>query len=169
MDISAFNNLPKERVVDSLLECCSAPRWAERLADQRPFDSTSALLESSDACWAEMGEQDLLDAFDGHPKIGDPDSLKKKYASTKDLATSEQSGVHLASDETIDELATYNQSYLEKFGFIFIICATGKSAEEMLASIKNRMSNSRERELSVAAEEQRKITNLRLMKLLDNK
>ena len=168
MEINILNNLPKGEVIAALLTCCNASRWAERVADQRPFGSTSALLESSDACWAEMHEQDLLEAFDGHPKIGDPDSLKKKYASTKTLATSEQSGVHLASDETIDELAKYNQIYLEKFGFIFIICATGKSADEMLASIKDRMPNDRERELSVAAEEQRKITNLRLKKLLDN-
>ena len=115
-----------------------------------------------------MREQDLLEAFDGHPKIGDPDSLKKKYAATKKLATSEQSAVQYASDETIDELAACNQAYLDKFGFIFIICASGKSADEMLVSIKNRISNSRERELLLAAEEQRKITHLRLNKLFSS-
>ena len=155
-------------MVKSLLGCCSATRWAERLAGRRPFVSISALVESSDSCWGEMREQDLLEAFDGHPKIGDPDSLKKKYAATKELATNEQSAVQYASDETIDELAACNQAYLEKFGFIFIICATGKSADEMLVSIKNRISNTRERELRLAAEEQRKITNLRLNKLLDH-
>ena len=167
MEISVFNNLPREEVVKSLLTCCSALRWAEQLADLRPFISIAALREASDACWADMGERDLLEAFDGHPKIGDPESLKQKYAATKSLATSEQSGVRFASDATIDELANSNQDYLDKFGFIFIICATGKSADEMLASIKARITNNRDQELVLAAEEQRKITNLRLNKLFE--
>lgn len=167
VQIEEFNNLPRYQALATLMQCCSASRWAEEIVGLRPFASLSALQESSQTVWAEMREQDLLEAFDGHPKIGDPDSLKTKYSTTKEIASSEQSGIKHASDQVIEELASYNQAYLDKFGFIFIVCATGKNADEMLTSIKQRLSNLRERELALAAKEQQKITTIRIDKLFE--
>ncbi len=167
VQIEDFNNLPKEQALAALMNCCSASRWAEQMVELRPFTSLPDLQASSQTVWAEMCEQDLLEAFDGHPKIGDPDSLKKKYASTKEIASGEQSAVKQASDQTIDELASHNQAYLDKFGFIFIVYATGKSADEMLAIIKKRLPSSREQELVLAATEQQKITANRINKLFE--
>lgn len=113
-----------------------------------------------------MQEPDWLEAFDGHPKIGDPASLKKKYHSTQALASEEQSGVREATDQHIADLAKANQSYLDRFGFIFIICATGKTAEEMLGTILDRLNNTRDQELRIAAKEQLKITHIRLENLI---
>jgi len=165
--IDEFNNLTKNQALATLMQCCSASRWAEGIVELRPFASLSALQVSSQTVWAEMREQDFLEAFDGHPKIGDPDSLKKKYSTTKEIASSEQSGIKHAGDQIIDELASHNQAYLDKFGFIFIVCATGKTADEMLTGIKKRLLNHREQELTLAANEQQKITTIRINKLFE--
>jgi len=137
------------------------------MLSQRPFDTIDSLQLSARQQWDHMQEQDWLEAFDGHPKIGDPDSLKKKYQSTHSLASSEQSGMQTADDDTIRALAEANKRYLDRFGFIFIICATGKSAKEMLSAIQLRIGNDRDHELKIAATEQFKITQIRLNKLLD--
>ena len=113
-----------------------------------------------------MTEADYLQAFEGHPKIGDITSLKAKYANTKELASGEQSAVDEASDEVLERLAQGNDTYQEKFGFIFLVCATGKSAAEMLALLEMRLPNDRATELINAAEEQRKIFHIRLGKML---
>ncbi|MEJ2176672.1 MAG: 2-oxo-4-hydroxy-4-carboxy-5-ureidoimidazoline decarboxylase [Gammaproteobacteria bacterium] len=168
MQIEEFNKLPRHQALAMLMQCCNASRWAQEMVECRPFASLSALQVSSQTIWAEMREQDFLEAFDGHPKIGDPDSLKLKYNTTKEIASSEQSGIQHASDQIIDELASYNQAYLDKFGFIFIVCATGKTANEMLTSIKRRLSNRRQQELALAANEQQKITTIRINKLFEH-
>ncbi|MGI9316723.1 MAG: 2-oxo-4-hydroxy-4-carboxy-5-ureidoimidazoline decarboxylase [bacterium] len=168
MNLDEFNGMSRPDAEAVLTQCCSAARWVEQLIELRPFDSQSALLQSAESCWASMQEKDLLEAFEGHPKIGDPESLKRKFANTKNLASNEQSEVQRASEQTILELASCNQEYVDKHGFIFIICATGKSADEMLVSIKERLGNNREQELLQAAIEQQKITALRLRKLIDN-
>jgi len=118
--------------------------------------------------WSKMNREDYMEAFDGHPKIGDPASLKKKYAATLSLADHEQSSVKLASDETIRQLARFNRRYEEKFGYIFIVCATGKSAEEMLALVKRRIHNDADNEIEIAAREQLKILLIRVEKMFDN-
>jgi len=168
LQLAEFNNLSEAESIEFLEQCCSAAKWAQRVSASRPYDSQEELLKSAEITWAGMLEQDWLQAFDGHPQIGDPDSLKKKYQSTHGLASNEQSGVQLASDATIDALAAANQSYLDKFGFIFIICATGKSAEQMLQSINSRLGNSRPQELQNAAAEQFKITCIRINKLINS-
>ena len=121
---------------------------------------------SADRIWQESSEADLLQAFQGHPEIGDVSTLREKYRNTEKLAGHEQSGVNTASENTLHLLAQGNHDYKEKFGFIFIVCATGKSAEEMLGLLQKRLPNNREQELANAAEEQRKITHIRIEKLI---
>lgn len=133
---------------------------------RRPFDSESTLRVASDEVWHDCGVNDWLEAFEGHPKIGDMASLQRKYADTQALAAGEQAGVQGAATDTLERLAAGNHEYEERFGFIFIVCASGKSADEMLDLLEARLGNSREEELSIAAQEQRKITQIRLDTLL---
>lgn len=166
MDLTTLNELSPTEASHAFMQCCTATQWVEQLVLARPFSSASELKTKADDIWHKLTEKDFLEAFDGHPKIGDVGSLKAKYANTKALASGEQSSVNHASDEVINALAAGNTAYEEKFGFIFIVCATGKSAAEMLALLEARLPNDRETELKNAAEEQRKIYHIRLEKLL---
>ena len=148
-------------------QCCTASNWIEKMVKSRPYATAGKVLQQADVHWQEMGEEDYLEAFEGHPKIGDVNSLRKKYASTKTLAAGEQSGVTTASNDVIDTLADGNRRYLEKFGFIFIVCATGKNAQEMSDLLRVRLDNTRQSELDIAAQEQRKIFRIRLKQLLE--
>jgi len=132
-----------------------------------PADDLVELLEDAEEQWFKCSEEDWKRAFAQHPKIGDIDSLKKKFASTAAWASGEQSGVNAASQNTIEALAEANKKYEDKFGYIFIVCATGKSAEEMLEILLSRLPNDPEEEIEIAADEQNKITKLRLEKLLE--
>lgn len=131
-----------------------------------PADSMEGLLDQAEEIWYECSEDDWKEAFAHHPEIGDVESLTKKFASTAQWASGEQSGVNAATTETITALAEGNRLYEEKFGYIFIVCATGKSAEEMLALLQHRLKNDPEKEIRIAAAEQNKITKLRLQKLI---
>jgi 2-oxo-4-hydroxy-4-carboxy-5-ureidoimidazoline decarboxylase len=163
--LERLNFLPPELARLDLQRCNGSSVWVERMLANRPFHTMEDLLTTADREWGALGEPDWLEAFSHHPKIGDVDSLRKKFASTAQWAAGEQSSVQLADEETIRELAAGNATYEEKFGFIFIICATGKSAAEMLASLQQRLPNERGVELRIAAGEQAKITALRLKKL----
>jgi len=169
MQLTEFNVLEVSQAQAKLFECCACDAWVAQMLANRPFSTLNDLHDCAEKTWMSLSEQDWLQAFDGHPKIGDPDSLKEKYKATSQLATHEQSGVSGASSQVLEELVDYNQRYWEKFGFIFIVCATGKSAEEMLNLIKLRLPNSRKNELTIAAGEQAKISAIRLDKLLGNK
>jgi 2-oxo-4-hydroxy-4-carboxy-5-ureidoimidazoline decarboxylase len=147
-------------------QCCTSETWIGGMVRDRPYGSANAVRLAADENWQGLAEEDYLQAFDGHPKIGDVGSLKAKYANTKELAAGEQSSVNVASDEIIQALADGNTTYQEKFGFIFIVCASGKSADEMLVLLQARLPNNRGMELTNAAEEQRKIFHLRLEKLI---
>lgn len=136
------------------------------MADARPFSTVEDMHQAALDIWADLTERDYLQAFEGHPKIGDVNSLRKKYASTKGLASNEQSGVNSADEQTLIDLANANDEYFEKNGFIFIVYATGKSAAQMLAILQARLPNDRATEIKNAAVEQSKITALRLNKLL---
>ena len=127
------------------------------------------LATKAQTIWTSLTEQDYLEAFKGHPMIGDLASLAKKFETTSSWAGEEQSSTKEASPEILESLSEANHTYLERFGFIFIICATGKSASEMLDSIEKRLKNSREIEIQNAADEQMKITLLRLEKLVMDK
>lgn len=168
MAIEKLNQLNKETLKEEFLKCCGAAKWADLLSTQTPFVSKEDLFEKSDSIWQNMSKEDYLEAFSQHPKIGDIESLAKKFANTKDWAENEQSGVNEATQEVIQELATYNEYYDNKFGYIFIVCATGKSAQAMLGMLKTRLKNEPDQELKVAADEQNKITKIRLEKLINS-
>jgi 2-oxo-4-hydroxy-4-carboxy-5-ureidoimidazoline decarboxylase len=166
MSIAAkIDDLSDEDARAALTSCCAAGKWVSGMLAARPFASDDALFAACDAIAAALSDSDWLEAFAAHPLIGDVDSLRKKYAATKQLAAGEQSGVAAASETTLRELAALNRDYAEKFGFIFIVFATGKTADEMLAILKSRINNSRDQELVNAAAEQLKITRLRIEKL----
>ena len=148
-----------------LANCCAASAWIEGMLARRPFSDDIAVLTAAEQVAGKLSESDWLEAFAAHPLIGDVESLRLKYAATKQLATGEQSGVAGAAEATLKELADLNHAYRERFGFIFIVFATGKSADEMLAILKGRIGNSRKDEIRNAAAEQLKITRLRLEKL----
>lgn len=167
MTLDTLNTLPDNEARDVFTRCCASTRWVDAMVARRPFTNGDALLGALDQTWCEMNEADFLEAFLAHPKIGDVNSLRKKYANTQAMASGEQSGVNGANEAVIKRLAEGNQAYEEKFGFIFIVCATGKSAAQMLALLDARLPNNRAQEIANGAEEQRKITRLRLMKLLD--
>jgi OHCU decarboxylase len=163
-----LNALPDDNARDSLATCCAAGRWVDAMLARRPFTSDDAVLQAAADAAATLTEADWLEAFAAHPMIGDVASLREKYAATRELAAGEQSGATAASEATLAELAALNRTYRDRFGFIFIVFATGKSADEMLALLKARINNSREQELKIAAAEQLKITQLRLQKLASN-
>jgi 2-oxo-4-hydroxy-4-carboxy-5-ureidoimidazoline decarboxylase len=132
----------------------------------RPFASEQGLRAAADTAWQGIAEGDFLEAFEGHPKIGDVSSLRAKYANTKELAGNEQGLVKEANDDVLEVLAQGNTDYEAKFGFIFIVCATGKSAKQMSDLLQARLPNNKAQELVHAAEEQRKIFQLRIDKAL---
>ena len=145
-----------------LTRACGSSRWVDRMMARRPFGSDARLLRAARIEWFGLTEADWLEAFSHHPQIGDRDSLAARFPATHDLSAKEQAGVSSAHDAVLSALAEANATYLDRFGFIFIVCATGKTAEEMLALLRARLPNNRATELRNAAEEQAKITALRL-------
>ena len=167
MTLNHLNDLDNESLRTALTKCCGSSKWVEKLSAYQPFESEMELLEQAGRVWREdCGEADWLEAFGHHPKIGDIKSLEKKFANTKEWSGQEQAGVNVASREVLQALATGNEAYEEKFGYIFIVCATGKTAREMLDLLKERLPNDPQKELLIAMEEQAKITTIRLKKLL---
>jgi OHCU decarboxylase len=162
---TTLNAMDETNARVALTNCCAADAWVKRMLTQRPFADDDAVLAAAAAVAETLGDADWLEAFAAHPRIGDVDSLRKKYAATKNLAAGEQAGVDGAADLTLTELAALNRQYAERFGFIFIVFATGKSAAEMLTILKRRIDNTRDEELKNAAAEQLQITRLRLQKL----
>jgi 2-oxo-4-hydroxy-4-carboxy-5-ureidoimidazoline decarboxylase len=166
MTIDELNKLPTDIAFSEFFKCCGSTTWAKQLTGKRPFKDKEHLLQLSDNTWAVCSVQDGLEAFTHHPKIGDIKSLEKKFASTKDWAGGEQAGVNTATQNTLQALAEGNEAYLSKFGYIFIVCATGKTAQEMLALLNARLIHDKETEMKIAMNEQNKITHIRLEKLL---
>jgi len=131
-----------------------------------PFASHTTMTAAAVEIWAQLGPDDYREAFSHHPEIGaDLDELRKKFANTADWSRAEQSAALGASEATLKALSEGNRAYRERFGFSFIVCATGKSAEEMLAMLRTRLKHEPDLELDIAATEQAKITHLRLEKL----
>jgi OHCU decarboxylase len=151
---------------DELKKCCASKKWQNSMFAIGQFQDFAEMKKRSDEIWFSLSKEDWLEAFEAHPKIGDISSLREKYKNTKSWTEDEQSGV--GQDEgTLLDLQNYNKKYEDKFGFIFIICATGKSALDMLQNLKTRIENSRDEELKNAALEQSKITKLRLEKIMN--
>jgi OHCU decarboxylase len=128
-----------------LLACCGARIWAQRMTESRPFHRGEDLLDAADRIWRELSEEDWLEAFAAHPRIG---------AQASGQAAAEQAGARGALPETLAALARANREYEECFGYIFIVCASGRSAEEMFDLCRRRLHNEPREELQVAAEEQ---------------
>jgi 5-hydroxyisourate hydrolase/2-oxo-4-hydroxy-4-carboxy-5-ureidoimidazoline decarboxylase len=161
MNLLAFNNLPEETAKKELFTCCGSNNWADLVMNHFPFASEEQLVDLSAKIWYdECTETDWRESFTHHPKIGDVKSLTEKFAGK------EQAGVAVATEETIQNLAKANTDYENKFGFIFIVCATGKSATEMLALLNDRLQNTAEEELHIAMGEQQKISIIRFKKML---
>ena len=137
------------------------------MADARPFAGADDLAARADSIWWSLSEEDWLEAFRAHPKIGEQKAAAAQSEQARSWSAQEQSGVQDAASETKAALAAGNREYEKRFGFIFIVCATGKTSEEMLRILNTRLQNDSGTELRAAAEEQRKITRLRLEKLLN--
>jgi len=150
----------------ALLEtCCGSTRWVGRMLALRPFRTTAALLAAARREWFSLMPKDWKEAFTHHPRIGDREALRARFPATHELSEREQTGMAAASDEIIEALAQGNAAYERRFGYIFIVCASGKSAGEMLDLLTARMQNDPVIEVRIAAEEQAKITELRLKQL----
>ncbi|MGB7848035.1 MAG: allantoicase, partial [Candidatus Acidiferrum sp.] len=165
-ELAQFHHLPRLKAIKVLLDCCGARKWAERMVEQRPFANLSQVFEATDRIWAELEPEDLLEAFRHHPAIGGKRAKTRQSSTARQWSAKEQSATQKAAPEVLKDLAAENKAYVKKFGYVFLICATGKTSEEILIALRQRMPNDPEMELRVAAEEQRKITLLRLEKLL---
>ena len=166
MTLDTLNTLPKSEALEQFAICCGASKWVEEITAFRPFQHKNELFDLTEKIWFSLNSEDWLEAFSHHPKIGDIDLLRKKFQKIKSWSEKEQSGIQEAGENILKDLAESNRLYEEKFGYIFIVCATGKSAGEMLALLKVRLENDPEAELLIAAKEQNKITQLRLDNLL---
>jgi allantoicase len=167
-ELEGFNRMTRQKVIQSLLDCCGSRKWAEELAAQRPFASRAELFEAADKVWSALGHADWLEAFRHHPPIGGKRAAAKQSPKASRWSASEKSATQTAGPELLSVIAAGNRAYEGKFGHVFLICATGKTSQEMLQALQKRMSNRPESELRIAVEEQRKITRLRLEKLLDS-
>lgn len=163
MTLTEFNKPGAGTAAKELLNCCGSSRWVSLMMEQFPFNSEKELVYHATITWYEQcNSKDWLEAFSHHPKIGDTKSLTEKFAGK------EQAGIAAATAETIEALANANAAYEKKFGFIFIVCATGRSAAEMLRLLEDRLSNTVEEEVNIAMGEQQKITIIRFKKLLED-
>lgn len=163
MTLKDFNNLDKQTASGELLSCCGSQKWVSLLMEEFPFGTQEVLVQTATRVWYDKcRKNDWLESFAHHPKIGDRKGLSEKFAGK------EQANVAAATAKIIDALAKANVEYEKKFGFIFIVCATGKSAEAMLRVLHDRLKNTIADELIIAMGEQHKITLIRLKNLLED-
>ena len=153
-----LNALDPKAAEEILFRCCSSKKWARSMALKRPFSSVEEMLSQSDLVWFALDKEDWLEAFSHHPPIGGKSSQK--------WSNQEQAGVQTASEDVLKKLHKGNIDYQNKFGYVFLVCATGKSAQEMQSALEKRINNNKELELKNAAKEQAQITKIRLKKLL---
>jgi 2-oxo-4-hydroxy-4-carboxy-5-ureidoimidazoline decarboxylase len=164
MTIAEFDHLDPEKKRKLLYQCCGSIAWVEKMLTIPPANDLIDLFEDAEEAWYACSEDDWKEAFSNHPKIGDIESLKKRFA-TDQFAGAEQSLVATSTEQTLNALAESNKLYEEKFGYIFIVSAAGKSAVEILGILTARLPNKPEEEIRIAMDEQNKITRLRLEKL----
>jgi OHCU decarboxylase len=165
--LQKLNESPRAEAVQEFLKCCGSEAWAGRMSDERPFHDLDSLLRAADSVWQGLNASDWLEAFGHHPRIGEKKAAQEVSPEARRWSEEEQAAAGASSAEAMRELIAANREYERRFGFIFIVCATGKSTEEMLSLLQERLKNETDKELRVAAEEQRRITNLRLKKLLE--
>ena len=157
VSVAELDRMPESRAAPLLSSCCGSTAWVTRMLQRRPFGTFEALATTSEIVWQELSPADWMEAFSHHPRIGAGDA--------PGWSAEEQSGVSLATDTVRADLAEINRQYEERFGYIYIVCATGKSAVELLALARARLANPPGVELAIAAMEQQSITRLRLEKL----
>jgi len=165
MTLNELNCLPDSQAESKFLECCHSQWWAKKMIEARPFESKENLINTAEHVWSKALEVDILEAFSGHAQIGD--LSKKNDGKAHELTQKEQGQVTQTSSLILEQLKKLNDSYFEKFGFIYIVFATGKPAEKMLEILQARISNTREQELSNGSAEQNKITKLRIDNLVE--
>lgn len=168
ISVTELDAMQENEAAALLAECCGASRWVARMVARRPFGSVAAALSVAHDAWESLGVSDWMEAFARHPRIGERMGAVAQGERGNTWSRGEQSGVDRARDEVRDELAQMNREYEDRFGYIYIVCAAGKTAREMLALARERLHNDPAMEIRVAAEEQRKIMQLRLGKLLGN-
>ena len=159
MTVADLNAMPESQAAELLGECCGSPRWVAGMVARRPFGSRESVLAAAGEIWTSLDNADWREAFAHHPRIGEQTGSSQ--------AAQEQSGMSGSTGDVRQALAEVNRDYEQRFGYIYIVCATGKSAEEMLRIAQSRLRNDPDTELRVAAKEQLKITQLRLQKLLE--
>ena len=157
--LETFNAWPAERAERQLLACCSSPRWAAEVASGRPYRTADEILARSDEAAAQLDQADLEQALAGHPRIG--------AATTSASSRREQAGIHGADPATIQALADGNAAYEHRFGHIYLVCATGRSAAELLALLQERLGHDPGTEWGVVRRELGKINRIRLRRLLE--
>lgn len=162
--LGALDALSHDEAHAAFLRCCGSQAWARAMNLARPFEDRAALLRIGEQLWWQLGEDDWLEAFAAHPRIG---ARPAASPAADPWAGREQSSTANAADAVRDALAAANEQYAAKHGFIYIVCATGRGAEDMLADLQARLGNDRASEIRTAGEEQAKITRLRLHKLLE--
>jgi 2-oxo-4-hydroxy-4-carboxy-5-ureidoimidazoline decarboxylase len=163
--LAQWNAADADSALIAMIACCGSRRWAASMVAQRPIETEEKLFASADRIWSTMGVPDWMEAFACHPRIGEP-KAEHATAKSREWSKQEQSAAHGAAPEVVERLAIGNALYEQRFGFTYIVCATGKSAAEMLAIQERRVNNDRVTELSEAAEQQRQITQIRLRKWL---
>ena len=166
MTLEEFNQLEMKVAQTELRKCCGSSQWIKQVTAKRPYSSLEEIKNTSSDIWSALTVDDYKEAFLHHPKIGKVDELRKKFASTEHWSSQEHSAINNTSEKVLQQLAIGNEEYEKKFGYIFIVCATGKSAEEMLALLESRLLHSVESEIQIAQQEQNQITQLRLEKLI---
>lgn len=166
--LSRWNQLSAEPAALEIMSCCGSSAWAHELVAERPFESEESVITASEKIWNHLGAQDWLEAFSRHPRIGEHHAPAAVPAQSAAWSAQEQRDAATVEDQTKAALIEGNRAYESRFGRTFIICASGKSAGEILATLSERLLNDADTELRVAAEEQRKITNLRLKKWLQS-
>lgn len=163
--VAAFDQMPADEAADLLVACCGSRRWVEGMVARRPFHLLGVLLGNADEVWNSLAPADWREAFRHHPRLGESRSAVPQDERAQAWSSAEQAGMHDTGLEARTALAGANEAYEARFGFICIICATGLSSAEILELTRERLANDLEDELPIAAEEQRKITRLRLLKL----
>lgn len=164
--LARWNCLPPDEAANEILSCCRSIAWAQRMAGRRPIEDETLLLNSSDKIWRNLAESDWIEAFRSHPRIGESKAESPVTHQAASWSVEEQRRVSDADDAVKMALAQANREYEQRFGQIFIVCATGKSPAEILQILKQRMQNDKATELHEAAEQQRQITHIRLKKWL---
>jgi OHCU decarboxylase len=164
--LDAWNKADETAAHNAMLACCGARRWAQAMVALRPIAGILELSEAADRVWGTMEEADWLEAYAAHPRVGERKRAHVGAAKSATWSRGEQASIMGATGQVLDELAEGNAAYEKKFGFTYIVCVTGRSAEELLAILQRRLESDRASELREAAEQQRQITQLRLGKWL---